>query len=223
MPKRYDLVIFDADGTLIDNRHAIRSNFNYARQAQGYPPLPESEIDAMIGTPLVEMYGRTLPESARHLAPQMARMHAERYLSNCDKGIVILDGAVSTLEYLRQNGFRSAEATTKTTGGVRQLFQKIGLYDRFDMVVGVQDGIKPKPHPDMIYYILEQLQIGKERAVLVGDTPTDIETARNAGIQVIVVTTGVKLGFADFREIRAMQPDLIVPSLPDVVDYLYTE
>ena len=74
----------------------------------------------------------------------------------------------------------------------------------------------------MIYYILEQLQIGKERAVLVGDTPTDIETARNAGIQVIIVTTGVKLGFADFREIRAMQPDLIVPSLPDVVDYLYT-
>ncbi len=223
MPKRYDLVIFDADGTLIDNRHAIRSNFNYARQAHGYPPLPESEIDAMIGTPLVEMYERTLPESARHLAPQMAKMHVERYLTNCDQGIVILDGAVSTLEYLQQNGFKSAVATSKSTHGVQHLFQKIGLYDRFDMVIGVQDGIKPKPHPDMIYYILEQLQIEKQRAVLVGDTPTDIITARNAGIPVIVVTTGAALGMADFREIHTLQPDLIVPSLLDMVDYLYRE
>lgn len=221
MQKRFDLVIFDADGTLIDNRHAIRSNFNYARQAHGYPPLPESEIDAMIGTPLVEMYERTLPETDRNLAPQMAKMHAELYLTNCDQGIVILGGAVSTLEYLRWHGFKSAVATTKSTRGMQHLFQKIGLYDRFDMVVGVQDGIKPKPHPDMIYYILEQLQIEKQRAILVGDTPTDIETARNSGIPVIAITSGTRLGTTTLDKLYEANPDAMINSLAELSDHLF--
>ena len=223
MQKRFDLVILDLDGTMIDNRVAIRTNFNYTLGLHKYDPLPDKEIDSMIGTALVEMFERTLLESDRHLAPQMVDEYRERYSGTSHEGVVILDGVVPMLEYLRQNGFKSAVATTKADVEVHPLLQRIGLYGYFNLITGFREGIRTKPHPDMVQYIMRELDVRPERTALVGDTPTDIMTARNAGIYPIAVTTSVPLGMTTLDKIYAARPDVVIDSLRELPNHLYVE
>ena len=221
MQKRFDLVAFDLDGTLIDNRVAIRSNFNYARGLHGYPPLPDNQIDSMIGTALTEMFEKTLPESDKNLAPQMVAEYRERYHNTSHEGVVILDGVVGTLERLQSDGFKLAVATTKVNDEVHPLLQRIELYRYFDLVTGSRKGLRTKPYPDMVLYIMKELGVIPERATLVGDTPTDVMTARNAGVYSIAVTSSIPLGFTTRDKIYSAKPDAIIDSLRDVTTHLY--
>src|SRR3989344_5340549 len=101
MQKRFDLLICDLDGTLIDNRIAIRENFNYALQKKGYRPVEDRTIDSMIGVPLEEMFERVLPDEHRQYAKELVNIFRERYVDTSHHGVVILDGVVPTLEALK--------------------------------------------------------------------------------------------------------------------------
>lgn len=221
MQKRFYLVQFDLDGTLIDNRTAIRENFNHARKHHGYHALPDERIDSMIGTALLEMFQKTLPESDRHLAPQLVAAYRERYHETSHVGVVILDGVIPILDYLRRDDFKSAVATTKANDEVHPLLQRIGLYGYFDLVVGFMEGIRTKPHPDMVQYIMRELGVEPQRTVLVGDTPIDVMTARNAGVYSIAVTSSVPLGFTTLDKIRDAKPDVVIDSLSELPRHLY--
>ena len=177
----------------------------------------------MIGTALVEMFEITLQESDRNLAPQMVDEFREHYLYTSHEGVVILDGVIPTLEYLQQNGFKSAVATTKADVEVHPLLQRIGLYDYFNLVTGFREGLRTKPHPDMVQYIMRELDVRPERTALVGDTPTDIMTARNAGIYPIAVTSSIPLGMSTLDKINAANPEVVIDSLRELPNHLYAE
>jgi len=221
MKKRFDLVIFDLDGTLIDNRVAIRKNFNYARELYGYPPLAEDQIYSMIGTPLLEMFEKTLPESDKHLTPQLVNEYRKRYRSTCHKGVIILDSAIPTLEYLKKEKFKLAVATTKANNEVHILLKKIGLYEYFDVISGFKEGMKNKPSPDIVQYIMHTLCIESPKTALVGDTPMDVMTARNAGIYAIAVTSSISLGMTTMDKINNAKPDVVISSLHELPNHLY--
>lgn len=216
MRRRFDLVIFDLDGTLIDNRKAIRENFNHALKAFHFPQLEEDRIDAMIGTPLAEMFEKTLPPHGRHLAPKLVDTYIQRYKETSHVGTTVLDGVIPTLQELKKNGFRLAIATTKNNDTVQPLLERMGLYKYFDLVTGRREGMRNKPHPDMLNYVMKELGIEPQRTAMVGDTPVDVTTARNAGIHVIVVTSSVPLGITTLAKIRNAKPDAIISSLRDL-------
>jgi len=219
--RRFDLVIFDLDGTLIDNRVAIRDNFNWTLAAYGYQPLTDDAIDSMIGTPLIEMFQRTIPEKDGHLAPELVDVYRRRYHDTGDHGVVILDDAISVLRYLRDSGLKLAVATTKEDNEAKFLVQKIGLSKHFDLITGLKQGFKNKPNPDMVRYVVTELGVDTDRTVFVGDTPIDIMTARNAGIYAIAVTSSAPLGMTTLDKIRAANPDVIIDSLRDLPKYIY--
>ncbi|MFH0848030.1 MAG: HAD family hydrolase [archaeon] len=221
MKRRYDLIMFDLDGTLIDNRAAIRDNFNHALEAHGLPQLGDGKIDSMIGTPLAEMFEKILPKPACFSAEDLAHSYMQRYLQTSHIGTHVLEDVVPTLERLRSDGFRLAVATTKVNEAVQPLLQKMGLYDYFDMATGRREGMKNKPHPDILNYIMKELKMIPQRSVMVGDTPTDVMTARNAGVSMIGVTSSISLGFTTLDRIRDAQPDIIIPSLHHLFEYLY--
>lgn len=220
MQKTFDLIIFDLDGTLIDNRVAIRENFNHALSLFGYSPLPNSRIDSMIGTPLLEMFERILPEHDKHLASQMVTEYRIRYSNTSHHGVVVLGEVIPALVYLKEAGFKLAVATTKADNEAHSLLQKIGLYNYFDVVTGFRDGVRVKPHPDMIHYILKELAIEPSKTALVGDTPTDVFTAKNASVASIVVTSGVSLGMTTLEKIHESKPDMIISSLAELKNIL---
>lgn len=222
MQKRFDLVIFDLDGTLIDNRKAIRENFNHALKAFRFPQLEADRIDAMIGTPLVEMFEKTLPPHGRHLASKLVDTYIQRYKETSHIGTTVIDGVIPTLQELKKDEFRLAVATTKRNDTVQPLLERIGLYKYFDLVTGRREGMRNKPHPDMLNYIMKELGIESQRTAMVGDTSIDVVTARNAGIYVVVVTSSVFLGMITLAKIRNAKPDVIISSLRDLRSNLYT-
>ncbi len=221
MQRRFDLVIFDLDGTLIDNRIAIRKNLNHALMVHGFPPLEDEKIDAMIGTPLVEMFKKILPAPRRHLAPQLVDTYIQRYRRTSHVGAVALEDVIPTLKELREDGFKLAVATTKANDTVYPLLRRIGLHKCFDFATGRRDEMRNKPYPDMLNYIMRELAVEPERSAMVGDTPIDVMTARNARIYVIVVTSGVRLGITTLDKIRNAKPDAIICSLNHLSENLY--
>jgi HAD superfamily hydrolase (TIGR01509 family) len=223
MGRRFDLVIFDLDGTLIDNRAAIRENFNRALKMFGLPQLEHETIDAMIGTPLVKMFEKILPAPGRHLAPKLVEAYIERYRDTSHIGTVVLDDVIPILEELRRDEFKLAVATTKANDTVYPLLQRIGLHKYFDLATGRREGMRNKPHPDMLNYVMRELDVKPERTVMVGDTPVDLLTARNAGIYIAVVTSSIRLGMTTLDKIREAKPDLIISSLRELPRNLYVQ
>jgi len=221
MQKRFDLIVCDLDGTLIDNRYAIRENFNYTRNLYGYSPLLDSQIDSMIGTPLLEMFEKTLPASDKHLASELARIYKKRYTLTRQQRLVILDGVITTLKILKNDKFKLAVATTKANDQVHPLLEKIGLYRYFDLVVGFNKKFRTKPYPDMVQYLMKELDAEPVRTVLVGDTPTDVHTARNAGTYSITVKTGISLGMTTLDEVEKAGPDIIIDFFSELPNHLY--
>jgi phosphoglycolate phosphatase len=213
LQRKFDLVIFDLDGTLIDGRMAIRENFNHALKSLGLPQVEDERIDAMIGTPLVEMFERTIPPTSRYLASRLVEIFAERYTTTGHIGTKVLNGVIPTLEKLRECGFKLAVVTSKEDDRVRPLLERIELHRYFDLVTGRREGMRNKPHADMIKYVLKELDVDPQKTVLVGDTPLDVMTARNAGIYVIAVTSSIDLGIATLDGIRKSNPGAIISSL----------
>ena len=223
MQKKFDLIIFDLDGTLVDGREAIRESFHLVLEKFNLPQLEDDKIDAMIGLPLVEMFENTLPPSNRHLAWKLTEVYAERYKQTGHIGTTILSNVIPTLEKLKKDGFKLAVATSKRNEAVGPLLVKIGLYKYFDLVTGLREGMRNKPYPDMIEYVMEQLNVGTQRTVMVGDTPLDIITARNSGIHVIAVTSSIALGITTMDKICNANPDAIISSLVDLSNNLYSK
>jgi HAD superfamily hydrolase (TIGR01509 family) len=221
MQRRFDLITFDLDGTLIDNRVAIRQNLNYALELHGFPQLKDQEIDAMVGTPLAEIFEKILPESSRHLVPQLVDAYVRRYLKTSHVGAVALEGVIPTLDQLRKEGFKLAVATTKRDDTVAPLLQKIGLLQYFDLVTGRMEGMRNKPNPDMLRYVMKKLNVTPQRTAMVGDTPIDIKTARNAGVYAIAVTSSIQLGMTTLDRICDANPDRIIGSLRELPDLLH--
>lgn len=221
MQRRFDLVIFDLDGTLIDNRVEIRDSFNHALATYGFPRLNADKIDAMIGTPLIEMFTRILPEHSRHLASSLADTYVQRYVCTSHIGTIVLEKAISTLEKLKEDGFKLAIATTKVNETVNPLLRKLGLDKYFDLATGRREGMRNKPHPDMLDFVMKTLGVESGRTVMVGDTPVDVMTARNAGIYVVAVTSGVALRMTTLKLIHESRPDAVISSLQELMDILY--
>ena len=221
MQKKFDLIIFDLDGTLVDGREAIRENFHLALRKFGLPQVENERIDAMIGMPLVEMFERTLSPPNKHLAPKLVDVYAERYMETGHVGTTLLSGVIPVLQELKKDGFKLAVATSKRNDPVRPLLERIELYKYFDLVTGLREGMKNKPHPDMIRYIMKELNAEPRKTVMVGDTPLDVITARNSGINVIAVTSSIVLGVTTMDKIRNANPDAIISSLLDLPDYIY--
>jgi len=217
---KFDLIIFDLDGTLVDGREAIRENFHFALKKFGLPQVEDEEIDAMIGLPLVEMFERTLAPSNRHMALKLVSVSAEKYMETGHVGTTTLSDVIPTLQRLRKDGFKLAVATSKKNDPVRPLLERLGLHKYFDLVSGCREGMRNKPHPDMIRFITKELNVEPPRAVMVGDTPVDIVTARNTGISVIPVTSSISLGVTTINKIRDAKPDIVISSLLDLPKHL---
>jgi AHBA synthesis associated protein len=174
--------VFDLDGVLVDSHEVMGQAFAAAyAKVVGDGPAPFAEYlryqglyfpDIMLkmGLPL-EMEEPFVQESYR-LADQ----------------VPVIDGVVDLLETLRARGLRLAVATGKAGPRARALLQTLGLIGYFDHVVGSDEVANPKPAPDIVLRALDLLGVPAKAAVMVGDAPADIASARGAGVTAIAAT-----------------------------------
>jgi phosphoglycolate phosphatase len=216
MDRKFGLVIFDLDGTLIDNRAAIGENINYALKANGYKEAGLDAIYRTIGLPLEECFRAVAKDIDIGTAMELAHAYRARYRETSHHGVVLLNGVPQVLGRLRSIGMKLAVATTKANEDLGPLLDKIGLIRYFDLALGRTEGLRMKPEPDMLNHIMKELDIGPESTAMVGDTYMDVAAGRNAGTFAVGVLSGVRLGIASESELRASHPDAVIDSMNEL-------
>ena len=205
-------LIFDLDGTLIDSSRGVIESVNFALAETGQPPLPPDFIKRYIGFPLTEMFAnRTAVPYERLL--KLFRVKAGDVMAPYTEP---LQGADDVLNDLKNKGYRMAVATTKIKPQINRIMAKLGWEGFFEVLVGGDEVSRVKPDPEIFQQVLDQLGVGTDEAVVIGDTVNDILGARAAGLKIICIRSP----FGSEDEMLAAGPDYLIESLAQLPDIL---
>jgi phosphoglycolate phosphatase len=186
MKNRFDLIIFDWDGTLVDSVDWIVHCLQQAAAHCGCPiPEPQATKD-IIGLSIENAVKQLFPDIDNGIRQQLAAHYAHNFFS---KPMDLFPGVKAMLQQLRQDGYQLAIATGKKASGLTLALEAAGVGELF-CATRCSDQTASKPNPLMIEEIVAELAANKHRAVMVGDSVHDLQMALNAGIASIGVTCG---------------------------------
>lgn len=190
--KKYDLIVFDMDGTILDTLEDLTDSMNHVLKEYGYATRTIDEIRSFVGNGLYNLVRLALPEgkTEEHIQEVLGTMK-EYYNTHNDIKTKPYDGILDLINDLRKAGYQTAVVSNKIDSGVQTLCE-VYYKGLFDVAIGEKDGIARKPAPDMVYAALSALGVDKIRAVYVGDSEVDVATARNAGLDMIAVGWGFR-------------------------------
>lgn len=191
---KVELVIFDLDGTLLDTIADLAAGVDHVLERHGLPVHTLDEYRRMVGNGMRNLVRRALPGEKRDDATVEALLKEfiEYYLEHIDVNTVPYQGMPGLLESLRERGVKVAVASNKVQAGTERLVGRFFPGIEFAAVMGNGGGYPLKPDAALVDHILEMSGVPRGRAVMVGDSGTDIQTARNAGIACIAVTWGFR-------------------------------
>lgn len=190
MPSRFELLIFDWDGTLADSTQAIVDALNVASHEAGLPQPTEQASRAIIGLELRQAL-RTLFGAVDDPLLQQLVGSYHRHYSAVQDDIPLFDGAEAALRELSAKGHLLAVASGKGRKGLSHAIQTSGVADII-LASRSADDCHSKPHPQMVHEILDELGVDAGRALMIGDTTFDLQMASNAGISSLGVTYGAQ-------------------------------
>ena len=189
---RYDLVIFDLDGTILDTLDDLAAAANAALAQGGYPQRTRDEVRRFIGNGVARLMKRALPEGSPDDVCSLAlQRFNDYYARHLNDHTVPYDGIADLFASLRGAGVRVAVNSNKPDAAVQSLCR-----DHFDglieMALGERPEIPRKPAPDGARRIMEALGVSAERTLYVGDGDSDILTAEKAGVDGAWVSWGFR-------------------------------
>lgn len=190
--RRFDTVLFDLDGTLLDTLEDILNAANHALAELGYPPRTLAEMRRFVGNGAEMQIRRALGEGAdEETVRKGVALYKPYYAAHCQERTRPYDGVLALMRTLRAEGIRVAVVSNKPDEAVKLLAADCfaGLCD---LALGETATRRRKPAPDMVDDALALLGASRERAVYVGDSEVDVETARNAGMACISVSWGFR-------------------------------
>ena len=180
-------IVFDLDGTLVDSFEAIARSVNAARAGLSLPPLPKAEITKHVGRGLHLLLGDLVgPDLADRAVVLYREDHARTYLGHTKP----LPGALETVRRLHEAGIRVSVASNKLSTFSRGILDHLGFGPYLTTVEGPDTAGATKPDPAMIGRCLSAMGVEAPEAIYVGDMPLDVESARRAGVAVVLVATG---------------------------------
>lgn len=192
MGKRFDLLVFDWDGTLHDSVGAIVSSMRAACRDLGLPEPSELQVRQIIGLGLADALRRVAPTLDPRRYPDMAERYRRHYLAG-DGELCLFDGVTPLLEALHARGFTLAVATGKSRRGLDRVLTASGV-ERFFAASRCADECFSKPHPQMLRELMEAFDAPPERTLMIGDTTHDLHMAANAGVDSLAVSYGAHSG-----------------------------
>ena len=192
---RYRLACFDLDGTLLDTLGGLTSSLNAARRMNGLAPQTEEQVKSFINNGVVKFIERSLNadpgEYSEELKNRVLKDNISYYDSHCIENTRPYNGIVESLTRLKSEGILLACVTNKNDEPARKLIDHF-FPDLFDYVRGSVEGVERKPSYQPVERCLFSLGIENNEAVYIGDTDTDILTAKNSRMCSISCTWGYK-------------------------------
>lgn len=206
---KYNCIIFDLDGTLIDSFQAINDAFDAVFLRFDGRVLSDSESNSYVGVPLEDLLSEMFGEENQAEAIEIFR---NKYKEVCFEKTTLIKGAKELLTDLKDKGKSLNIATNKTGDISRDLLKSLNIDKLFDYVYGVFDGMQGKPSPEMINKIIENTGFEKSNVIFIGDSPIDIMTAKNAGVPMLSVASGNHT----YDELRSFNPDFLYEHIANI-------
>ncbi len=186
------LVVFDMDGTILNTLDDLKDTLNYALGQYHFPARTLEETRAFVGNGIHKLIERAVPEGTdAQTVEKVFNTFLEYYQIHCMDQTRPYPGIVSLLQSLKEAGLLTAVVSNKADAAVQELCERFfpGL---FDFAVGEHEGVQKKPAPDMVQLALRTLGTQASDAVYVGDSDVDLATAKNSGLDGIIVTWGFR-------------------------------
>ena len=194
MPDTPIAIIFDLDGTLVDTAPDLLASLNAVLTAEGHEPVVPKDLRQLVGHGARAMFEHALLRTGS--APPPARLTAltDRFLAyyraNIARGSRPFPAVPETLDLLVAGGAGLGICTNKPQDLTELLLTELNLTRHFASVIGAGRTPYSKPDPRHLLEVVNALHSRRERAILVGDSPVDVATARAAGIPVIAMSYG---------------------------------
>ncbi len=213
------IAVFDLDGTLAETAGDLIGTLNVLLSREGLKELPLSQARDLIGAGAKALIRRGFEAEGRSLAPAEHERLFDDFIAHYGEHLAdsshLFEGVIPALDKLEQAGFRLAVCTNKYEGQSVKLLTILGIADRFAAICGRDTFPQFKPDPRHLTETIARAGGDPARAVMVGDSRTDIDTAKAAGIPVVAVT----FGYTD-TPVRDLGPDRVIEhfaELPEAV------
>lgn len=212
--RRYELIVFDWDGTLMDSAGMIVHCVQAAACDLGIPPPTEERARHIIGLGLIDALRHALPDLPEARYEDLVERYRYHYLSR-DHELVLFAGANAMIQNLAQSGCWLGVATGKSRMGLNRALEHSGLGGYFHATRCV-DECHSKPHPQMIVELMAEFAVSPATTLMIGDTTHDLLMAQNAGVDAVAVSYGAH----PRKSLEAVAPLYCAESVGDLTDWL---
>lgn len=189
---KYELIIFDMDGTILDPLEDLKNSMNHTLQLHNMPQRTLDEIRSFVGNGIRKLIQRAVVAGTDDTTIDMIHKDfMKHYEVHCADFTKPYEGVNDLIQELRNRGYKTAVVSNKAHDAVLELCNQYFPH-LFDLTIGERPEIAKKPAPDMVNLALEQLQIPREKAIYIGDSDVDVATAGNSNLDMIAVDWGFR-------------------------------
>jgi phosphoglycolate phosphatase len=189
--KEIKLLVFDWDGTLADSEHFIVNAMQAAIEQHGLEFRSRNAIRNVIGLGLREAVAALFPELGGAGHEKLADRYRQNYSASASGKTALFPEVITTLVKLQKLDYKLAIATGKSRKGLDNSLQETGIGDFFH-ITRCADETFSKPHPQMLFEIMDHLLVRPEQTLMIGDSEYDLLMAKNANVAPVAVSYGTQ-------------------------------
>ena len=211
--------IFDLDGTLTNTLESITYSVNLTLKEMGLSQITKDQCRMFVGNGARVLIEESLKVSGDPKASRIEegmKIYGRIFDQNCTYHVTPYEGIPEMLKALKDRGIHLAVLSNKPDRQTVKVVKEIFGDNIFDYAQGQKDGIRRKPAPDGVWYLMEQMQVSKEECLYIGDSEVDAATGKNAGLK----TIGVLWGFRDRKTLETAGADHLIERPEELLQFV---
>ena len=211
--------IFDLDGTLTNTLESMTYSVNLTLKEMGLSQITKDQCRMFVGNGARVLIEESLKVSGDPKASRIEegmKIYGRIFDQNCTYHVTPYEGIPEMLKALKDRGIHLAVLSNKPDRQTVKVVKEIFGDNIFDYAQGQKDGIRRKPAPDGVWYLMEQMQVSKEECLYIGDSEVDAATGKNAGLK----TIGVLWGFRDRKTLETAGADHLIERPEELLHFV---
>ena len=211
--------IFDLDGTLTNTLESMTYSVNLTLKEMGLSQITKDQCRMFVGNGARVLIEESLKVSGDPKASRIEegmKIYGRIFDQNCTYHVTLYEGIPDMLKALKDRGIHLAVLSNKPDRQTVKVVKEIFGDNIFDYAQGQKDGIRRKPEPDGVWYLMEQMQVSKEECLYIGDSEVDAATGKNAGLK----TIGVLWGFRNRKTLETAGADHLIERPEELMQFV---
>jgi len=214
MSNNFKTLIFDFDGTLVDTASDVITSINFALDKIGLNIISKVQVKKCIGPGKDEFLEAILGKDFEKYEEEFIVLFREYYWNHCLDTTTLYSGIDDILRKCKNKNI--SVASNKPRCFIEKILEGLSALDFFDVIIGAEDVLQVKPHPEMVEKIIEQTGSLRKDILIVGDTDNDIIAGHKAGVS----TCGVSYGYGNKSLIEKHRPHFMIDKPLDLLNVL---